>query len=207
MSDKRRSFCIVLSMVIIVLLLACNSLTEEPTPTPEPPTPTETEIPLDQCTEARSPTDADVEYTLAFVDKVLIPDDWQRTYEVGTDRVNAVYHGPEGGFVASETLIYPCGYTSETIDRYFSHESLEQVIYANYQNPRVERDCRNDLEQLRLFEISAESQGTAYAIRHWVLNDHPTRVFNILIAYPEEDRENLDKLGEQLFPQLISCSD
>ena len=206
MSGRRRSLCIVLSMMVIALLLACSSVIEDPTPTSMPPTPTETEIPPVQCAEARSPTDEDVEYTLAFADKVLVPDEWQRTYEVKVDRVNATYHGPEGGFVALEYLIYPCGYTSADIDEFFSRESLEQVIYANYQDPRVVDDCRDDGEQLLLFEISTESQGTTYAIRHWVLTDHPTRVLNMLIAYPEENRENLDELGRKLFPQLVSCS-
>ncbi|MGD8813070.1 MAG: hypothetical protein PVI78_01185 [Anaerolineales bacterium] len=206
MSEKHRATYLVLISSVVVMLLACNSLIADPTRTPTPPTPTATEIESDRCAEARSPSDEDVDFALAFADKVFIPDEWQRTYSVQIDRVQATYHGPEGGFASLEYVVFPCGYTSADMDDYFNRESLEQVIYANYQHPRVIANCRNDAEHTMLFEISAESQGTLYAIRHWVQTDHPTRMLNILIAYPETDSDNLDKLGEQLFPQLVSCS-
>ena len=205
MCGKIRATWFVIISSVVVMLLACNSLIADPTLTPTPPTPTATEIDLDRCALDRSPSDEDAEYALAFAGKVFIPDEWERTYAVQIDRVGVTYHGPEGGFASLEYVIFPCGYTSADMDEYFSRESLEQVIYANYQNPRVIGECVNDAAQTRLFEISAESQGTMYAIRHWVLTDHPTRMLNMLIAYPETNSDNLDKFGEQLFPQLITC--
>jgi hypothetical protein len=106
-----------------------------------------------------------------------------------------------------EFLIFVCGYTSEDLDQFFSRETIEEIIYAEYQDVEITASCIHDDQGLRLYEISAMRDGQPYAIRHWVLTTHPERVDQVLIAFPEPADLDLATYAPSLFPKLVSCSD
>jgi hypothetical protein len=201
------------------LLFACGILPADPTPTimPSPPdrtlhltstpTATATTTARSECRESTEPAGEDIDYALSFGAPILDSSEWQQSHEVQDDRVRVTWTNQEGGLIFLEVLIFFCGYSSDVIDQYFSMQNFEQIFYADYQDVIVTANCMNDSESVRLYEIAASWEEQAYAIRHWALTDHPTRVLSILAAFPKDSDDQLDQYSEYLFPQLISCQD
>lgn len=193
---------------IAILLFACEAPPADPTPTLTPsPTVIPQETPQNECRDGVEPVDEDISAALSFGELSLDSLEWQQTHEVWDDRVRVIWIDQEGGLVFVEALIYICGYTSDSVDQYFSMENLVQVMYADYQDVRVTSNCRNDAKKIRLFEIAATWEGNPYVIRNWVLTDHPHRVLNVMMVFSEEANARLDSYSEMLFPQLASCKE
>ncbi len=183
--------------------LACNYILRPQARGPATPTP----APIPQhCTNSAGPTQADIDYALAYPGKTFAASDWEQTYNTENQRVSVAWTSQNDGALAYlEYLPYDCGYTQADLDEFFSPENIAGVILQNYQNPQPLAQCRQDAEKLTLYEYRTSLHDTSYLVRLWVRPVSNTRVLYFLLTFPEESRSTLDKYAQTMFPALTSC--
>lgn len=197
-----------LSIVLILLVSACNSspATDVPAliqPSPAPATEAVVqEVPNEIC--VAPPTQDDVDRALNFTGKIFENENWVRTYTVSADRVSVLWDSPSLGALAFlEVLIFSCGYEDLDLDIFFSVDSW-QIVFGGYDSYELLSECRNDNGQ-RLYEFVLGTGGYVYDANYWSVNDTPTRVVTMEIIFPVESEILFDEFSYSLFPQLPNC--
>jgi hypothetical protein len=182
--------------------------TNTPTPTLSPTaTPTPSPTPSD-CSTQTEPTEQDVNYALTFSGNIFETDDWQRSHTVASMRTSVTWLNDSVGALAYlEYLIYSCGYDQDDIEKYYSEQNFQEVIFSgNYQNMQRIAQCTDVTGELTLHEFRGVWQDEEYLFRMWVKLDNRTRVLSLLLVFPENSSDLLDKYSIKNFPTLDSCS-
>lgn len=132
------------------------------------------------------------------------PSLWEKSYTVQPYRIQVVWDAPSLGAISTlEYLLFNCGWNEADLDTYFSSENLVNVIFADYQNVQPVSDCRAG--QIRLYQFSAQFEGSDYRLWQWVIPDGNRRVFSLVLAFPGADsKEGLD-YAQKLVSQLPQC--
>lgn len=157
------------------------------------------------CESATEPTQQDIEYVLAFTGDTFESSDWEKSYTVEPDRVRATWLSNEGGLGFVEYVVISCGYTQAEIENNYSGQSLEEVVFQDYQNLQLIATCANEEGDVILHELTAEFSETTYVMRFWIITDNPTRVLDMLIAFPQISEEQVHSYAEKVFPEMSSC--
>lgn len=212
----------VLSALILFLLAACGSSPTSEAPALLPPSPappasqppiTETEEispPSDStpefapiCIEA-APTETDIERALSFPGGLFDSADWERSYTVYEDRVFVYWQNPViPSIVNLEAVIFPCSYEEPDLDSFFSADAWA-VVFGNYESYQYVSECRDD-RGLRLYNFIAVTEGEAYQVRYWTLNDTANRIVTFMVVLPLDASAQMDEIAYALFPQLQAC--
>jgi hypothetical protein len=160
------------------------------------------------CESATEPTQQDVDYILAFTRDAFKSSGWERSYTVEPYRVSVTWlNNQEGALAFLEYLIYSCGYTQTDIEEYYSDQNFEEVIFYDYQNLQRTAICTNTEGDITLYEFTAELSETEYLMRYWIKLDSPTRVLDLLIAFPRASQGQLHTYAEAVFPELSVCEE
>ncbi len=184
---------LILFLLIFTSASACSSLVipEAPVATPTPE-------------DAMLVTNADIDYAYRFAEDIFTGTQWERTLTTQRDRVMVTWIKSNSGNLAYlDYRIYPEGYTQDMLDWYYSDESFETILYANYDDLSPLAECTNG--SLQFYAFSASYEGTPYLIYDWVDTSNPKRIADVSIIFKTSEQTELEQYAEAVFPSLPRC--
>jgi len=201
--------------LVLLVSLACSfgQPAIEPTSTPyslptldSGPASSPSKLPSGDCSQDSQPTDQDVQDALDFTGAAFSSADWSRSYTVTADRVTVTWmNDAESALGYLENLVYPCGYTQDDVDTFFSEQNLKDVILQNYDRPELKSSCSINKQKLDLFEMTAWLHEQSYLVRIWVTQPSDTRLIYVFLTFPDSGADSLQQVAQNLFPMLPMC--
>jgi hypothetical protein len=162
------------------------------------------EKPVSQATPQNLASQADIDYARNFTEGVFSEDEWKNETTIHEDRVmNTWQQNNAGNLAYLDYRIYPEGYTQETLDRYYSDENFNDILYSYYADLQRIASCTKG--SLMLYEFSASYMNTPYLIHDWVDTGNPNRIADFSMIFKESDRMAFENYAERLFPALPRC--
>ena len=102
-------------------------------------------------------------------------------------------------------LVYPCGYSQQDLDSYFSEQNFQNVFFADYEDVARTGMCSTESGDIRLHEFTATFSDVPYDIRFWIMKYGEARIINATLAVPSANDHDMARLSRGLFPTLPHC--
>ncbi|HNB51862.1 MAG TPA: hypothetical protein PK530_07960 [Anaerolineales bacterium] len=196
MNTKKTSLLLP-ALFFLLMILACQSYAPIATPTPT--------IDPVACVTQTEPTQADIDFTLDFGDKIFTGGDWKRAYTVESQRLSASWTSDDLSSVGYlDYLIFSCGTTADELEGYFNRDYWP-VLFQNYEGYEPINSC-GSLASTKLWEFDATSSGSDYQVLYWVRQESASRVLTMFFVYPPDSETIMQAYATQMFPDLTSCA-
>lgn len=180
--------------LLLALILACNQTI------PTSPQPTETQILLGQVTEQ------DLARARSFGEELPDPEAWETNISITENRIAATWtHTAKSIVVYLDRRIYAEPYTEDTVARYYSRKNFREALLRDYEDVRLLGQCKRSKAKLRLYEFSAHVWEREYLVRYWVHFVDDTRIEDVVLAFPKDDKDTGEAIAQALFPTLPHC--
>ena len=149
-------------------------------------------------------TDADVDVTLQYGEKLFTEADWKRTfYTVQTDQVYVSREHKTISAIAFVDRMVLCDASTEL--KNYANEKNIGIMLANYEKYTPVDSC--DKNGTLLFQFTALNGGLEYKINLWLtlIDGHPHNALEVMLVFPKNDLKMMDTYAQEFFPDLSSC--
>ena len=158
---------------------------------------------LSSSCESLQPTESDVQYALNYGKDLFTNANWMRSYTVKELEAAVSWTHRTRPALADVTVFLFCDETgTENISWFYSDESL-QIMFQDYDEARLVKSCNSG--DLLLYELEAVEENQTYDIHLWAEPLNRSRLLSVLLTFPKEESDMLNKYGQEFFPQLVSC--
>jgi len=158
---------------------------------------------LSSSCESLQPTESDVQYALNYGKGLFTNTNWIRSYTVKELEASVSWTHRTRSALADVTVFLFCDEAgTENISWFYSDEAL-QIMFQDYDDARLVTSCNNG--DLLLYELEAVEENQTYDIRLWAEPLNKSRLLSVLLTFPKEESDLLNKYGQEFFPQLVSC--
>ncbi|MFN8371752.1 MAG: hypothetical protein U0694_02600 [Anaerolineae bacterium] len=148
-------------------------------------------------------TDQDFADAVAIGDGVFDSNLWTVETDEHSALISVAWFNYENEAIArSQYLLYNCGYTQADLDRFYGDEGFSLML-EGYDSWTQTAICEKDEITLREFTVTYSAR--EFLMRFWVTPVSATRVRDIHLAFPSEDRAMLEEYAARLFPDFTSC--
>lgn len=154
--------------------------------------------------EARGSSLSDALRAQTFAPGVFQRPTWTESFSSAPDRITKTWLSSELSAVTYlEYLVYNCGYEESDIDSYYSDDNFENAIFNNYEDVRKVAECNRD--SLYHFEFTGNFKNTTYLMYYWMQQEGSGRILNLMMAFPQSQKEELQQYASRVYSSLPSC--
>jgi len=158
---------------------------------------------LSSSCESLQPTESDIQYALNYGKKLFTNANWVRSYAVKELEAAVSWTHRTRSALADVTVFLFCDETgTENIGWFYSDEAL-QTMFQDYDEATLVTSCNSG--DLLLYELEAVEEDQTYDIRLWADPLNKSRLLSVLLTFPKEESDLLNKYSQEFFPQLVSC--
>jgi hypothetical protein len=141
---------------------------------------------------------------LALVEGVFDAPEWAMQSVSGDTQTRVVFQSEPIGRVADvQFLHYDCGMPVGEVNTLYSSEGIDYLL-SQYDTYSWVQACM--MGDTSLAEFEATYDGATYAMRYWVKEISPTRLFSLNLVFPQSEVDEQARYAQMLFPELPDCS-